>query len=150
MPEGTYVLPFDTFATVTLQYAVISPFLQVIVAVPTPLPVTRPLLSTEATPLLLLLQLTLLFDALLGCTEAVSCAEFPTPNVTFVLLSVMPVTPCFTTTVHDADFLRDLRAYADAREALLVFDEIATGLNFGAQAYRDQETQAAQSVRSAQ
>lgn len=30
------------------------------------------------------------------------------------------------------------------------FDEIATGLNFGAQAYRDQETQAAQSVRSAQ
>ena len=105
MPEGTYVLPFDTFATVTLQYAVISPFLQVIVAVPTPLPVTRPLLSTEATPLLLLLQLTLLFDALLGCTEAVSCAEFPTPNVILVLLSVIPVTPCLTTTVHDADFL---------------------------------------------
>lgn len=41
--------------------------------------------------------------------------------------------------------IRDLAGGA-ARE----FDQIASGLNYGAQAYRDQEAQAAQSVRSAQ
>ena len=51
---------------------------QVIVAVPAPLAVTKPLLLTDATLLLLLDQLTLLSVALLGETVAVNCLLSPT------------------------------------------------------------------------
>lgn len=44
-----------------------------------------------------------------------------------------------------SDGIRELAGSASKE-----FDQIATGLNFGAQAYRDHEAQAAQSVRSAQ
>ncbi len=53
-------------------------FCTVIVAVPAAFPVTKPVLLTVATPVLLLVHVTPLLDALLGVTVADSCLVAPT------------------------------------------------------------------------
>ena len=66
--------------TVTAQVAVLlepSAVLAVMVAVPLDTAVTRPVLLTVATDVLLLVHVTLLLVALLGVTVAVSCKVCP-------------------------------------------------------------------------
>ena len=66
--------------TVTVQVArklVPSVVLAVMVAVPRPIAVTRPLLSTVTMLLLLVVHATVLFVVLLGNTVAVSCRVSP-------------------------------------------------------------------------
>ena len=59
---------------------------------PTLLPVTTPLLLTEAILLSSLLQVTLLLEALLGDTVAVSCMFLPTSTLALEGLTDTPVT----------------------------------------------------------
>ena len=71
-------------STITLQLALVplpSLALQVIVAVPADFAVTRPLLLTVATDVLLDDHVTLLSVALLGETVAVSCLVLLSPLV---------------------------------------------------------------------
>ena len=67
--------------TVTVQVAVLSPTLAVMVAVPLPTAVTLPLASTVATEVLELDQVTLLSVAFSGSTVATSVEVPPTCNV---------------------------------------------------------------------
>ena len=80
--------------TVTVQAAVLAPsaVVTVMVALPEPMAVTFPLLSTVATAVLLDVQVTLLSVASLGATVAVSRSEPPTVSPRLVLFSVTPVT----------------------------------------------------------
>ena len=84
-------LPLET---VTLQAAVLPPsaVVTVMVASPTALPVTLPLLSTVATPVLEDFQVTFLLAALEGDTVAVSWVAPLTFTVAEVLFSDTPVT----------------------------------------------------------
>ena len=77
----------------------------VIVAVPEDLAVTRPLLLTVATDVLLDFHVTVLFVALLGNTVAVNCMEYPLANSALVLfkeIDVARTTFCLTVTEQDA------------------------------------------------
>jgi hypothetical protein len=93
-------------STVTVQVAVLlepSAVVAVIVTMPPDTAVTRPVLLTVATDVLLLLHVTLLLVALLGVTVADSCRVWPLlVNVADVWLRVMPVagTGMFTVTVQ--------------------------------------------------
>lgn len=62
-----------------------------IVADPGAMAVTRPLLLTVATALLLVDQVTVLFVALLGSTVAVNCSVYPSVKVALVLFSEIDV-----------------------------------------------------------
>ena len=88
--------------TVTVQVAVMSLFsllVAVMVAVPTVLAVTTPVLLTVATLVLLLLQLTALFEASAGKTVAVRVSDPSTFRVRAFLFSVTPVTAILVSTV---------------------------------------------------
>jgi hypothetical protein len=74
-------------------------------ALPTATAVTRPLLFTVATAVLLLAHVTFLFVALAGRTVAVRVSEPPTTSVIVFLFSVTPVADCVTVTAHVADTL---------------------------------------------
>ena len=80
--------------TVTEQEAlklVPSVVLVVIVAVPDVFAVTKPLLLTVATELLLVVHVTVLFVALLGCTVAVNCNVSPVFSSALVLFKLIDV-----------------------------------------------------------
>ena len=68
-----------------------SAVVTVIVAVPGPLAVTKPLVLTVATEVLLDFHVTDLLLVLLGVTVAVSCSVWPVFNVADVLFSETPV-----------------------------------------------------------
>ena len=68
-----------------------SEVVAVIVAVPRIFAVTRPVLLTVATSVLLEVQVTAVLLALLGATVAVSCRVSPLLIVAAVLFSEMPV-----------------------------------------------------------
>ena len=74
----------------------------VIVAVPPPLAVTKPLLLTVATLVLLDFHVTFLLLVLLGVTVAVSCSVSPLFIVAEVLFSEIPVANWFTVIAHEA------------------------------------------------
>ena len=76
------------FLTVTVQVAVLSPALAVIVAVPSATAVTLPFASTVATDVLLELQVTVLFVALSGFTVAASVTDSPSVSSSEDLSSV--------------------------------------------------------------
>ena len=87
-------MPVASCVTVTLQFAlklVPSVVVTVMVAVPRLLAVTRPLLLTVATLVLLELQVTVELLALYGDTVAVNCSVSPLLMVAVVLFNVMPV-----------------------------------------------------------
>ena len=78
-----------------------SAVVAVMVAVPLPTAVTTPSLLTVATPVSLLVHVTLVLLALDGVTVAVSVAVCPAAaKLRLVLLSVMPVALMSTVTVH--------------------------------------------------
>ena len=86
IPERVIVVlsretPVTGTVTVTVQVAVLSPTLAVMVAVPLPTAVTLPLASTVATEVLELDQVTLLSVAFSGSTVATSVEVPPTCNV---------------------------------------------------------------------
>jgi hypothetical protein len=86
--------PVGTLLTVTLHVAVLPPLavLTVMVALPFPVPVTFPELSTVAAALLLLLHVTALFDAFAGSIVALSADELPLFSANVVGLSETDVT----------------------------------------------------------
>jgi len=90
----TFVTGTDAAVTVTVQVAVLPPscVVAIIVAEPVDMAVTRPLLLTEATDGLLLVQFTVLLVALAGRMVGTSVSEAPAINDNAVLFSVMPVT----------------------------------------------------------
>ncbi len=93
-PAAIAVIFWDDAAiTVTVHVAVLLPawVVTVIIAVPTALPVTVPLL-TVATLVLLLDQFTVLFVALLGVTVAVSVSVPPTEMLVDALFRLTPLT----------------------------------------------------------
>lgn len=110
IPMPTYpevlssVTPVTAAVTVTEQVAVLLPstVVTVMVALPPPTAVTRPLLLTVATDVLLLDQVTLLLLALPGDTVAVSCSVFPFAMVVEDLFRLTPVTETVTDTVQVA------------------------------------------------
>ena len=90
----TFVTGTDAAVTVTVQVAVLPPscVVAIIVAEPADMAVTRPLLLTEATDGLLLVQFTVLLVALAGRMVGINVSEAPAINDNAVLFSVMPVT----------------------------------------------------------
>ena len=99
--------PVTGTVTVTAQVAVLLPsaVVTVIVAVPDATAVTFPEVETVATLVLLLLQVTFLFVALLGATVAVSVSVAFGANVSVVLFRLTPVTGTVTVTEHVAVLL---------------------------------------------
>ena len=97
--------PVTGTVTVTAQVAVLLPsvVVTVIVAVPAAPAVTFPAVETVATLVLLLLQVTFLFVALLGEIVAVSVSVAFGANVSVVLFRLTPVTGMFTVTAQVAD-----------------------------------------------
>ena len=97
--------PVTGTVTVTAQVAVLLPsaVVTVIVAVPDATAVTFPAVETVATLVLLLLQVTFLFVALLGEIVAVSVSVAFGANVSVVLFRLTPVTGMFTVTAQVAD-----------------------------------------------
>ena len=90
-----FITGFEAAAvTVTTQVAVLLPsaVVTVMVAVPAARAVTTPELLTVATVVLLELQVTFLFVAVLGLTVAVKLSVPPTVNAALFLFSVTPVT----------------------------------------------------------
>ena len=80
-----------------------SVVLAVMEALPTVFAVTKPLLLTVATELLLVDQVTVLFVALLGSTVAVNCIVLPSVNSALVLFSDIVVARIGLTVMeHDA------------------------------------------------
>ena len=73
-----------------------SAVVTVIVAEPGPLAVTKPLLLTVATEVLLDFQVTVLLLVLLGVTVAVSWSVWPVLSVAEVLFKVTPIANCLT------------------------------------------------------
>ena len=90
--------------TVTVHVSVYPPFadLAVIVAVPADFAVTSPVLSTEAMLELLVLQVTVLLEAVEGATVAVSCLVAPTFKVADSGVTVTPLVGVVTVTVQVA------------------------------------------------
>ena len=97
-------MPVALMSTVTVHVAVRfvpSAVVAVMVAVPLPTAVTTPSLLTVATPMSLLVHVTLVLLALDGVTVAVRVAVWPdASNDRLVLLSEMPVALISTVTVH--------------------------------------------------
>ena len=99
------VTPVANCLTVKAQVALLllpSAVVTVMVADPGALAVTRPVVLTVATVVLLDFQVTALLEVLLGLTVAVSCKVWPVFSVAEVLLSDTPVASCFTVTVQVA------------------------------------------------
>ena len=107
--------------TVTSQVAVLLPsaVVTVIVAVPTALAVTFPLL-TVAMFVLLLLQVTFLFVASEGVTVAVKVSDPPIVMLVAVLLRLTPVTGTVTVTAQVADLLPAVAVIVAVPPALAV------------------------------
>ena len=74
-----------------------SAVVTVMVTVPRPFAVTRPLLFTVATLVSLEVQVTALLEVLLGVTVTVNCKVSPLLRVAEVLFSEMPVASCGVT-----------------------------------------------------
>ena len=88
------VTPVANCLTVKAQVALLllpSAVVTVMVADPGALAVTRPVVLTVATVVLLDFQVTALLEVLLGLTVAVSCKVWPVFSVAEVLLSETPV-----------------------------------------------------------
>jgi len=97
--EGTGVPPmllnvtvYCGFATVMLHDSETPSAAAVIMALPSPIAMTFPVLSTAATPELLLDQMILGNVVLPGCNVAPSVNEPPGDRVSDLLLNSMPVT----------------------------------------------------------
>ena len=97
--------PVTGTVTVTVQVAVLLPsaVFTVIVAEPPATAVTFPLESTEATDVLELVQVTLLFVASLGVIVAVKVSVDPFDKDKVLLLRLTPVTGAVTVTVQVED-----------------------------------------------
>jgi hypothetical protein len=98
------VMPVTGTVTVTVHAAVLEPsaVLTVMAAVPAPIAVTLPVLSTVATLVLELVQVTFLFVALEGAIVALSISELPTLKASALLDRETPVTGTVTVTVQEA------------------------------------------------
>ena len=99
--------PVGIIFTVTAQVAVFEPVfvVTVIVAVPFPTAVTKPLEDTVATFVLLDFHVTVLSAASVGDTVAVNCTVAPLDvKVAEVLFRLMPVGIIFTVTAQVAVF----------------------------------------------
>ena len=99
-----------------------SSALQVMVALPSPLAVTRPEELTVATLLLLVDHVTLLFVALLGDMVAVSCWVSPTVKVAEVVFKLILVTEMSSSSPITFIILNHFHPSAAAYFSFALFD----------------------------